>query len=381
MVKVLITDPLLRKTFDIVNIILTKINKESLLFLCCCPRELKKAKKIYKGSTILQVSVDQFSRDLYTLSKKYANDKIIYMPIEEASTLKFYDFIKVYGDQNFLFKLPSSDSFHLSRNKDELNKFCERQKVPCPKFYSEEDLDKGQFKLPVIVKPINGSGSNGIKFIKKLSECEFINFNFRVYFAQELVRSFKGVEAGFFLCSEGKVISFYSHERIRTYPKQGGVSVFSKLTYNAEVLDAGSIIIEKLNWTGFIMIEFMKCKQARQYKLIEINPRLWGSILLSECGGTSFIFKYIALCNGEEIENKISKNCKYIRWIFPYDFLYFLRNPQNPFKFFKKEKNTCYINFTYTSFLRSVYFIVTTYFDREKIKKKINERKKGSNCF
>ena len=143
MIRILITDPLLRKTFDVVNILLSKVDVKSLVFIYFESRNFKKTKKIYKGSNIHHVREEHFSEDLYKLSKKYEDDKIIYIPIEESTTIKFYEFIEIYGSQNFLFKLPEIDSFILSRNKDELNRFCEINKIPCPKYYSEKDNSKG----------------------------------------------------------------------------------------------------------------------------------------------------------------------------------------------------------------------------------------------
>ena len=118
------------------------------------------------------------------------------------------------------------------------------------------------------------------------------------------------------------------------------------------------------------MIEFLKCTETDSYKLIEINPRIWGSIMLSEFSNANFLDSYVKLCFEKPIiSNKILEE-KYIRWIFPYDLIYFFKNPQNPFKFFKLNKETCYINFTYSNIFTSIKFIILTYFDAKKIIKK-----------
>ena len=371
MVKILITDPLLRKTFDVVNILLSKVDIKSLVFLCFDNNTLKKTKNIYKSYNLHHVREECFSEDLYTLSKEYEDYKIIYIPIEESTTINFYDFIKKYGNQNFLFMLPHINSFNLSRNKDELNRFCELNKIPCPKYYSEKQIKERNFELPIILKPINGSGSIGIKYLKKLNDLTSLEIDYNNYFIQELLNNPKNVEAGFFLCSDGKIISFYSHERIRTYPNQGGVSVFSKSTFNKKILNAGSKIIKELNWSGFIMIEFIKCNKSKEYKLIEINPRLWGSFLLSEFSGANFVSNYMSLCSGDKLEKNNLVREKYIRWIFPYDLIYFLKKPKNPFKFFKIKDDTCYVNFSYCNLMKSFRFILFSYFNYKKIKQKI----------
>ena len=91
-------------------------------------------------------------------------------------------------------------------------------------------------------------------------------------------------------------------------------------------------------------------ERDNKYKVIEINPRMWGSVLLSEFCGTNFLQKYIDLILGKiEIENRPIKDCS-IRWQFPYDIIYFIKHLTNPFRFFNSPKNTCHINFTYFFF-------------------------------
>ena len=94
------------------------------------------------------------------------------------------------------------------------------------------------------------------------------------------------------------------------------------------------------------MIEFLKEPSSNEYKIIEINPRIWGSILLTEFNNSNFIKSYLELSLGNQVKNKIVSDNKYIRWVFPYDVLYFIKNLQNPIDFFKPNRDTCYINFT-----------------------------------
>ncbi len=367
--KILITNPLLRKTFDLVNILKIRFNDNNLIFVA--NKSINKIKFIYGNVNLYKLSKDNFDLDLNFISEKYKNETIIYIPIEEDITIRFYNYLKKFGDKNFKYKLPSFSSYNLSRNKDKLNLFCETNNIPCPKYYSEIDVKQNNYNLPLILKPINGSGSKGIKYITSKNDILYDSINFKLNFVQELLNNSKDVKAGFFLCEKGKILSFYSHTRIRTFPEQGGVSVFSKSNLNKEIRKTGSDIIKKLNWSGFIMIEFLQDTITKKYKLIEINPRLWGSILLSEFNNSNFIYSYIKLCEGEGIEEVDVLTNKYIRWVFPYDIIFFFKTLQNPIRFFKKDKNTCYINFTYSSFYRSFKFIVLTYFDFKKIKQNL----------
>tara|TARA_B110000902_G_C14246839_1_gene564599 strand:+ start:219 stop:1334 length:1116 start_codon:yes stop_codon:yes gene_type:complete len=367
--KILITDSLLRKTFDLVNILLKNFDEEAIIF--SSDHSLNKIEKIYNTKNIYLLRKNFFDIDLKIISERYKNESIIYFPIEENTTIHFYKFLIKYGDENFKYLLPSFESFNLSRNKNDLNIFCENNKIPCPKYYSKQKIYNNNFDYPLILKPKIGSGSEGIKFIKSKSELIINKIDFKNYFIQELLDNPRDIKAGFFICKEGQIISFYSHQRIRTFPEQGGVSLYSKSDLNHEIKSAGKDIIKKLNWTGFIMIEYLQDLSTNKFKLIEINPRLWGSILLSEFNNANFTSLYISLCLDQQISPNAVKSDKFIRWIFPFEIINFFKNPENPLKFFKIKEDTCYVNFTYSNPMKSFRFIFFTYFNYKKLKQKL----------
>ena len=372
--KILISNTLTRKSFDVINILLIHFSNTELIFGFSKSEKLK-MKLIYRtvNSELLRKDENFFS-DLDTISEKYKHEDIVFIPVEEETTLQFLKYINKFGERNFKFYLPDLKFFNLSRNKNELNIFCEKNEIPCPKSISEKEFYSKKFDFPIIVKPKNGSGSNGISFVHNNQDLDNININFERDFIQELLPNAKNVEAGFYLCQKGEIISFYSHKRIRTYPETGGVTVFSEFKIDEKIRQSGAKIIKKLNWSGFLMIEYIFDKRDNQYKLIEINPRLWGSILLSEFSGANFLKSYVnSSLNIKNININYKKNI-YIRWFFPYDFIYFFKNIQNPINFFKLNKNTCYINFTYSNPIKSFIFIILTYFNFSKIKNLFRKR-------
>jgi predicted ATP-grasp superfamily ATP-dependent carboligase len=147
----------------------------------------------------------------------------------------------------------------------------------------------------------------------------------------------RDVKGAFFLCNNGDVVSSYCHERIRTFPIDGGVSVFSKISVNKDILEIGSKLIKKLNWSGFVMIEFLHDKKLNTFKVIEINPRIWGSILLSEISKANFIKNYVQLSKNESlIYSEINYNAK-IRWM-PFDLLNLIYSKGKIENFWKNDK-------------------------------------------
>ena len=173
---------------------------------------------------------------------------------------------------------------------------------------------------------------------------------------QEFLENSRIVTGAFAFALNGNIKSKYFHQRIYTYPSQGGVTVFSKIVHEIKDLDKTfESIVNKLKWNGLIMIEFIKSEN--NYKLIEINPRIWGSILGSSSAKINVLQDYINSFDLINISIK-SKKKDYIFWVFPYGIFYLFA-----LRIFKSlfEKNLLIINFTNSSFFSSIFFHLVIY--------------------
>ena len=268
------------------------------------------------------------------------------LPTEDSTILKIID-------RDFRLKLPPKESIDIALDKEKFSKFCEDEGFLVPKRYEIEELKKlDELPCPLIVKPKSGSGAVGIKFIDKKSELDSLDIDFSDYIIQERLDNPKDVEGAFFLFDEGKLVSFYSHKRLRTYPRSGGVTVLSKSDENLELKKIGEKLLQKLSWSGFAMVEFLYDAKDKEYKIIELNPRVWGSMMLSEFCGANMLKSYVDICAGKTpIIGSIKKDKK-IRWMIPWDLGFLAKN------FYKLDKkDTCYINFSYASKYSAILFL------------------------
>ena len=112
------------------------------------------------------------------------------------------------------------------------------------------------------------------------------------------------------------------HERIHEYPITGGSSTFAKSFYDSDLLMYGKSLLEKLNWHGPAMVEFKRDDNDNQFKLIEINPKLWGSLELSTISGINFPYQIYLLATNKQIINKTYEKDIYFRWTIPHDLLW-----------------------------------------------------------
>jgi predicted ATP-grasp superfamily ATP-dependent carboligase len=106
---------------------------------------------------------------------------------------------------------------------------------------------------------------------------------------------------GFFgLYDEGVFKQGFAHKRIREFPVSGGASCCAESVDNEQFTHFGRRILEAVNWHGVAMVEF-KMDENGQPRLLEVNPKLWGSFDLSVVSGVPFAEKWVQLAMQQPI--------------------------------------------------------------------------------
>ncbi len=365
---VLITDISTRKSFDLANILLS----QGMDILLCDDIRGYKAWILSKayGRSVERLSKERFDEDLATIAKKYSDKKLIYFPIEEDTTLKVYKFLKTSEISNLYLNLPPEESFEIVRDKKSFSRFCMQNEQNIPKEYDYRALvEERTLPSKLIVKPKNGSGAMGIKYIDSKEDLLSLNLNFDNYIIQQRLDGEKDIKGAFFLFDKGELIAYYGHKRLRTYPSRGGVSVYSKCHMDEELKRSGCGLLRKLKWSGLAMVEFLYDEKSGEHKIIEVNPRVWGSIMLSEFCGSRMIENYCKSALGYESSRAEADTRKYIRWFFPWDIVLYIQKRGKIKDFWKFQKrDCCYINFTYSPWSGALLFTFYNLINPDKIK-------------
>lgn len=359
--KIIVTDADSRKGYDIINILKNVHGYELILFASSGNRLALPS--IY-GQNVHQLNVEnseKFTQNLDSALDLQDSSALCYIAVSEKATLCFYDYMRnkeKYAGQ-ISSMLPELDIFQLARNKKQFQEYCEKYQFPVPKSFGEHNISelKDPFR-PVIAKKNIGAGSVGMIYVEQKQDLENLNgIDYSSYLVQEKIESDKNIHGGFYLCREGETVSYHGHRRIRTFPEKGGVTVYSGTDETEEIKQIGKDLLKKLNWSGFAMIEFMYDVNAQQWKIIELNPRLWGSIMLSEFCNANLLDNYVKMCNDESpvMKNVLSK--RYIRWLFPFEFLNLIKGKIGLKDFLNRDdKSICYINFTYGGWMSNTLF-------------------------
>jgi predicted ATP-grasp superfamily ATP-dependent carboligase len=95
-------------------------------------------------------------------------------------------------------------------------------------------------------------------------------------------------EAFFALYNQGKLLTGYTHRRIRETPLSGGSSTCAETTISFDTFNSGKQILDRLKWHGVAMVEFKRDSHSRELYLMEVNPKFWGSLELGISHGVDF---------------------------------------------------------------------------------------------
>jgi len=175
---------------------------------------------------------------------------------------------------------------------------------------------------PVVVKGLIESGK--ISYANSPQELSRLNLNDALI--QEYI---PGEGYGFFaLFNQGRPRAIFMHKRIREYPITGGPSTVAESIYDDELKRQGLKLLKALKWHGVAMVEFKKDCRDGEFKLMEINPKFWGSLDLATAAGVDFPYLAARMAMDGDIEPLFSyKTGIRFRWPFPDDTLHLLANP------------------------------------------------------
>lgn len=182
--------------------------------------------------------------------------------------------------------------------------FFKNSGIITPKSYIIEEV-AGLQEFPLIIKPKDGMGSEGVYRIYNEKELLFFYKYVNNPIIQELIQ---GTEYTIdVLCDfNGKVISAVPRERLEV--RAGEVSK-SRTVKNNEIINKTVEVINKLNLTGVVRGPMtVQCivNETGIY-FIEINPRFGGGVPLSFEAGVNY-GKYLAqMLEGKETESIIGE--------------------------------------------------------------------------
>ncbi len=385
MPKVLVTDCWTRKGLSVVR----SLGSENIEVFAVTHKIISPAiyskytKKIFIFSSP-EKNKKEFQEKILALISKEKFDCL--MPLEDESTLALLE-IREEIEKHTVLPVGTMESYKIASNKWKTLQIAEKSGVPIPQsFYPSTDKEISEaletLRFPVVIKPISSGGSRGLKKAYNKNEFEKyypeIRKKYGIPLIQECLRQDgQGIGVGI-LAEHGRVLVSFSYKRLREYPVNGGPSTLRESTDNKLIKDYSEKLIKEIGWHGVAMVEFKTDMNDNLPKLMEINPRFWGSLELASVSGINFPHLLFLLSQKKEIPLVKYNAGIRCRWLLPGDIAHFISNPErfkikpSFFNFF--EKNTFYDEFRKGDFrgnIASVLCAFLSFFDFETWKKGI----------
>jgi len=215
---------------------------------------------------------------------------------------------------------------HIKKNTYQL---AGKNAIPIPATYYPESLDELiELKLnyPAVIKP-----SIRDNFYSKVKIKAF-----RINHKEELIKTYTYVcsiiEPSEVLVQElipggpnhlysvcpffknGKIITGIMARRARQHPMDfGHASTFAELVDIPEVKKIAEKFLNLIDYYGFAEVEFMQDTRDGSYKLIEVNPRVWGWHTIAIASGVDLPYLLYQDMIGEEMDVRLPTD--HLKWV------------------------------------------------------------------
>ena len=188
------------------------------------------------------------------------------------------------------FHVPFSDLGTIERilDKNLLYRKCEERGIPIPRTYyvGEQRPDEiaAQMSFPCIVKPAlqrEFTNEFGEKVFRANTREEFLSLCERAahhpLLAQEIVGA--GADSFYSLCSyigrDRKAKGVFVGRKLEQYPPDFGTACLVDSRYVEEVVGRGVDILNQFGYQGISEVEFIYDERDGDFKLLDINTRVW----------------------------------------------------------------------------------------------------------
>ncbi len=237
--------------------------------------------------------------------------------------------------------LPASApaSLRLMMSKNQVLDLAQRSGVSVPTTMvpeSEDQLDvfARELGMPLVIKGEKGESGRNVRIVHSLSD---VRAAYRDVCAREA--SYRGRPAvqqfvrgtGYSvggLFQNGHPLRICAHRKILTYPPQGGWTVKGVTERPPKLIEDACKVFAALEYTGLGHVEFVREERGGEFKFLELNPRVWGSIGIARYAGVDLFSPYQRLAAGFPVAPDLSYRIGVEYHRFSGEARFILRRPQ-----------------------------------------------------
>jgi predicted ATP-grasp superfamily ATP-dependent carboligase len=250
---------------------------------------------------------ERFIDCLITQSQRLRADVLIPVFEETFVAAKYKNSLA----RHFGLVVPDYSQILLAHNKDRWEHLARKLGLSVPSSYAIEDLRRGislrELRFPVLIKPKQGGGAWGIREVSTaallealLAQPEWAGKPWDRFFVQEKVSGHTHCVAMLF--NRGRLRASVAYRQIRDYPTTGGQATMRVSERHEKAEVALQRLLTEMDWHGVCQADFIVEEPGGLPYLIDINPRLWGSLTQAIASGVDFPYLIYRIAREGDVE-------------------------------------------------------------------------------
>ncbi len=204
----------------------------------------------------------------------------------------------------------TKEVYGIAGDKVETMRVCMENDIPCPKtLLGITDIDEvldSDIAYPIVVKPRVGYGAIGFKKISSREKLEELfkdgEHNPSEYVFQEYIpQTGLQYECAMFVDNENEVKTSLVFSKNRWFPVDGGSSTLNITVERPDIVESCTKLLKLINWRGPADIDLIQDERDGKAKIMEINPRVSGSVKIAFVSGVDQARQMIELLYGKNV--------------------------------------------------------------------------------
>ena len=226
------------------------------------------------------------------------------------------------------------ERFQFACDKLKTMQVCMENDIPCPKTFTSLDdflASESSVSYPIVVKPRTGQSAVGfhtsdnkedvVDYYKK-AEQKYGPMLIQEYIPQTDIQ----YKCEMYVDREGTLKAACIFAKNRWYPVDGGSSTLNTTVDRPDIMATCAKLLEKIGWRGYADIDLIQDPRDNVAKVMEINPRITGSVKICYAAGVNFSKLILQDFKGEPVDEAFNTNFGVQLRYMHTDILWFLKS-------------------------------------------------------
>lgn len=228
------------------------------------------------------------------------------------------------------------DVHQIAADKNKTMRVCADLGLPCPiTLFGIENVNQVEgLRYPIVVKPKTGYGAIGFKRVDSKTDLQkmFASAPSRevgkCVFQEFIPQTNLQYECAMFIDGDNQVKTALVFSKNRWFPIEGGSSTLNITVDRPDIVESCTRLLQAINWRGPADIDLIQDPRDDTAKIMEINPRVSGSVKIAFVAGVDQARQMLELAFGEPVTEymryKIGQRLRCSQT----DLLWFLKSPE-----------------------------------------------------